>query len=214
MKTVWLIGTTTVLLGCVWALGQGYYYGGGYVDNRASTPGEGYARGMADIARSAGQYNLMTSEATINMTEAQKKSIENRDQWTNTYFQMRQANKQYRAAESAARATMSDLVRYAQAGKPQQLSPSEVDTVTGDISWPALLKTDAFRKQREKLDGLFAQRAQRGVLSYPEQADAEAAKRAILAELQNQISTVSADEYMRCKRFVESLSFAAKHPTA
>ena len=77
------------------AVAQDYYYGGYPVVNRASTAGESYARGMADVTRSAGMYNLATSEAAINLTEAQSNYIKNRDQWTNTYCQMREANRLY-----------------------------------------------------------------------------------------------------------------------
>ena len=49
-----------------WAAAQ--YYGGAYVNNKASTVGESYARGMGDVMRSQGMRNLANSEAAINMT--------------------------------------------------------------------------------------------------------------------------------------------------
>jgi len=213
MKTIGL-STLLILLGSMWAYGQRDYFGGAVIDMRASTAAEGAARGMADVARSAGQYNLMTSKAAINMTEAQRNNSENREQWTDSYFKMRQANKQYRATERAPRATMEDLVRFAQAGKPQQLSPSELDIVSGAVSWPTVLKTEPFRQEREKLDALFAARARQGVLSFEEQSEAEAAKAAILRQLQSQIDALPPAQYMQSKRFVEGLVFTARQPTA
>ncbi|NUQ61941.1 MAG: hypothetical protein HUU20_05610 [Pirellulales bacterium] len=212
MRTSWLI-TSGILFACMWAAAQDYY-GGAYVDNRASTVAEGYARGMADVAQAAGQYNLMTSQAAINMTQAQRNAIENRDQWTNTYFQMRQANKQYRTAERAPRANMETLIRYAQAGKPQQLSPSELDTVTGAVSWPTPLRSDTLQSHRETLDKLFAARARQGTLNFEQQNEVDAATKAILADLQSRISSLSPSDYTRSKKFMESLTFAARQPAA
>ena len=86
-----------------WAAAQ--YYGGAFIDNRASTVGESYARGYADVVRSHGTAILANSEAAINMTQAVRRDMENRDKWTDTYFQMRQKNRDYRAAERGPRPT-------------------------------------------------------------------------------------------------------------
>jgi hypothetical protein len=117
MKRMTVGGLLIIGLGASLALGQ--YYGGAYIDNSASTVGESYARGMADVVRSQGAANVMNSQAAINMTEAARRDMENREQWTDTYFQMRQKNKEYRAAEKRPRATREDWVRYAAAGKPE-----------------------------------------------------------------------------------------------
>ncbi len=57
--------------------------------------------GMANAISAKGNYNLSTSAAAINMTQAQKNEIENRNLATNTYFQMRTANRAARAAKRA-----------------------------------------------------------------------------------------------------------------
>ena len=112
------------------SLAAAQYYGGGYIDNKASTVGESYARGYSDVVRSHGMANLANSEAAINMTEAARRDMENRDQWTDTYFQMRQKNRDYRAAERGPRPSREDFVRIAAAGRPERLSPSQLDSVT------------------------------------------------------------------------------------
>jgi hypothetical protein len=208
-KSLWLTVAVLVMAGVAQAQP---YYGGAWVDNRASTPGQAAAYGMAEMARGAGQYNLMTSEAAINMTEAQKRNMENREQWTNTYFQMRAANKQYREAERGPAPSMEDLVRYAQAGKPKQLSPSELDTISGDISWPTLLQTDQFSEYRSEIEELYAQRAQSGSLSWDDQRKVDQTAKALLKDLRANVRDLPPQEYMAAKRFVESLTYEARRP--
>jgi len=182
--------------------------------HHASTAAEGGLRGMASVARSAGAYNLQTSQAAINMTEAQSNYIKNRDEATNTYFQMREANREYRARERGPRPTMEALVRYAQAGKPKRLSPSELDSVAGSVSWPTLLQTDRYAKSRTQLEKLFAKRAEQGVISYEDQAQIAAATKAMLAELKGQVREVPQMDYIAAKRFIENLAYEARIPTS
>jgi len=208
---VTLIGFAVLLAGVGSAPGQ--YYGG-YYDNRASTPAEGAARGMSDIIRSQGQYNLATSAAAINVTEAQRRHIENREKWTNTYFQMRAENKAYRAAASRPKATMEDTVRWAQAGKPKRLSPSELDVVSGKINWPMLLQTDRFAKYRTELESLFTQRATAGATTKEVYWKISATTKSMLNELKGQISEVPPMDYTTARRFVQSLAYEARLPAS
>jgi hypothetical protein len=190
------------------AFAQDYFYGAPYAGYyHSSTAAEGALRGMGDLARSAGQYNLATSQAAINLTEAQKKYIDNRDQWTNTYFQMREANRMYRARERGERPSMEDMVRYAQAGKPQQLSPSELDSVTGQINWPALLQDDRFAAHRSDLEKLFLTRAQQGALALEDRSQIRKTTDAMLNELRGLVRDVPQADYIAARRFIESLAF-------
>ncbi|HUT94613.1 MAG TPA: hypothetical protein VMY37_34475 [Thermoguttaceae bacterium] len=213
MKTATFSLALMLLAGGILAFAQDYY-GAPYPTNyHSSTAAEGALRGMGDLARSAGEYNLTTSQAAINMTEAQKKDIENRDQWTNTYFQMREANKEYRAQERGPRPSMESMVRYAQAGKPKRLSPSEVDSVTGKIAWPVLLQTDAYSAHRKELEQLFGKRAEHGVLGVDDQLQIRKTTTAMLAELKGQIRDVPQMDYIAARRFVESLAYEATAPS-
>ncbi len=210
MKAMSLCVALLLLAGTGSLLAQGYapYY----YESRAATPAESYARGMADVARSAGQYNLATSAAAINVTEAQRNYIQNRDEWTNTYFQMRQANRAYRAAERGPKPSMEDLVRYAQAGKPKRLSPSELDTVSGGITWPTLLRTDAYSEGREQLESLFAQRAEAGVLTADAYLKVKQVTGKMLEDLKGQVWDVPQTDYIAAKNFLQSLAYAASQP--
>jgi len=182
----------------------------GYADNRASTVGESHARGVSDMVRSRGQANLDNSAAAINMTAARSQQITNYRDGTNTYFEMRAANKAYRAAERGPRATSEDWVRWAKEGAPKPLSPGEFDPVTGKIKWPVMLKASAFAKYRKQLDELFAKRATSDSLTIEDFIQVDKISKALLAALKAHIREVPPDLYIASKEFVKSLAYEVR----
>jgi hypothetical protein len=195
-----------------WATAQ--YYGGAYVNNKASTVGESHARGYADVVRSQGMANLKNSEAAINMTEAARRNMENRDQWTDTYFQMRQKNRDYRAAERRPRASREDFVRMAAAGRPSKLSPSELDSVTGEVKWPRALTRPEFADSRAELDNLLAKRAAYGQSTWDDYTQISATIKKMEADLKKIIRDLPPSDYMASKRFLDSLAFENQQPAS
>lgn len=147
-------------------------YGGGYWGGSggASTVAGSSLNGMASVISARGDAALSTSAAAVNMTQAQKQEIENRNAATNTYFQMRQTNKQARAAEEGPRPTVEQIARIAKDGMPKPLSPGEVNQVTGQIYWPSALQLEGFAAQRAEVDGLSATRAKYGTLGYADRS--------------------------------------------
>lgn len=191
------------------------YYGGGYpVYTHASTAGESYARGMADVVRSQGQANLNNSAAAINYSIARSNQIKNREAWTSTYFQMRDENRRARAAERRPRATMEDLVRYAQAGKPKPLSPSELDVVSGAVRWPMVLQVDTFADGRAELEKIFASRASSGTMGFSDYMKVRQVTTAMLADLQKHVRDIPPQEYLAAKQFLQSLAYASNRPAS
>lgn len=189
------------------------YYGGMPYSYHSSTAAEGYGRGMGAVIRSMGQYNLDSSAATINLTEARKKQIANNKEWTNTYFQMREINQQQRNAEiERKRGTPEDWIRFAQAGKPKPLSASELNPVTGEIKWPILLTLPDFETQRAELEKLFAERSYKGVLDGEEFMKAKSLIEGVAASLAKKIKEFPADQYITAKNFLNSLSYVAGQP--
>ncbi len=191
------------------AMAQYYGWGGGY---HASTAAEGAARGMADVIRSEGQARVDSSQAVINMTEARKNEIANRKQWTETYFDMRRINREARAAERGPKRTKEDWIRIAQAGKPQRLSPSELDSVAGKLSWPILLRKDEYAKSRAVVDEAFANRATTGTISPQDYKAVQKATESIAETMKKEIKEVSSLDYITAKRFLKSLSYESRQP--
>lgn len=181
--------------------------------NSPSTVGQSYAEGYADVISAHGAANLSNSQAAINLEQAAKLDMENREQWTQTYFDMRKVNRAAREQERGKRPTMEDVVRYAAMGKPQRLSPSELDTVTGKIHWPSLLQADLFTPQRNTLQGIFEQRAKYGTANFDQQMTIRSATGAMLGYLKDQIRNIPPPNYVAAKRFLESLAYEGQLPT-
>jgi hypothetical protein len=193
------------------------YWGGGYAPPYYGSYGGGtvegsIAHGYADLVRSAGAYNLMTSEAYKNYEDARKKNIENRLQWTQTYFEMRRINDEYRRAQyERDKRTQEDFIRYAQAAAPHRLVSSQLDPITGYLAWPRLLMTPAFADSRRELDRLFAARAgNKGAIGNDayfailDQVDR------MQEQLRRLIKVAPANDYIEARKFLESLAYEAR----
>lgn len=203
-----LVGSVDASEDYVWP-GDRPGYDEGY---HSSTAGEGYARGMGDLVRSQGVYNVLSSQAAVNMTEARRRQIENQAQWTDTYFRMRQTNREARAQEKGPQPTREDWVRIAQMGRPARLGPTQLDAVSGLIHWPALLNTDEFSNYRADLEPLFAERAQTGAMDGDGRKKTQSVTKAMLNVLKSQITQVASADYMQARKFIESLAYEAGLP--
>ena len=185
-------------------------YGSGY---HASTAAEGFFRGLGDMARSEGQFNYNTSKAAINATEATRRAIENQRRWVESYFDLRRMNAERRALERGSRPTMADLARYAQAGMPRRLNPSELDPFTGQVAWPILLRSADFAHDREPIEKILADRAALGTISTADFLRANRIAADMLATLKQQIHDVPTGAYMTARRFLEALGYELAQPT-
>jgi len=209
--------TTTTLVVLV-LLGEAYLAQaqlevGNYIDNRASTPGQAAAYGMGEVIRAQGQYNVDTSQAAINMTQAQSKEIQNREAWTKTYFEMRKMNKAYRDAEAGPRPSMEAMVRYAEEGRPNALSPAEL-TTSGKIAWPGALQASRYGSQRQQVEQAFAERALKGVMPGDDYQKLYTLTNNMIADLKGQITVLAPDAYMTAKKFLQSLLYEARQPAS
>jgi hypothetical protein len=182
----------------------------GYPSYHASTAAEGYQRGFADIVRSAGEYNLNTSEALINVEQARSMNMQNHLQYAQTYFEMRQVNAQAVAQMRGPRLSTEQLYRIAQENAPDRLSNSDLDPLTGDITWPIVLQDAPFNDYRQTLSNLFADRARDGgSVNINELTEIRRTADEALATLKANIRNYPANDYLRARRFLENLSFSA-----
>jgi hypothetical protein len=165
--------------------------------------------GMASVISAKGDYNLSTSAAAINMTQAQKNEIQNRQQYTNAYFDMRATNKAAREKEAGPRPTMEQIVKMSKEGVPKPLSPSEMDAISGKIAWPSTLQQDNFAGGRSEIEQLFSTRARYGGLGYSDQMKVREVVDSMFVELKTQIRQIPPQDYVACRDFLSSLSFAA-----
>ena len=182
--------------------GYGGYSGGGTVAGSAMN-------GMANMISAKGNYNLSTSAAAINMTQARKNHIQNQQLAASTYFEMRAANRAARAAERGPSPTMEQLIRIAKEGAPRPLGPGQMDPVNGQLNWPSALQQDSFESQRHEVDQLFVVRARYGGLGYADQMKVRETVDAMFAQLKEQIQQIPPQDYVACRSFLQSVGYAA-----
>ncbi len=193
--------------------GGGYGYGGGWGGGGGTVAGN-YYNGGANAVRAQGDYNLSTSQAVVNMEEAKRREIENRKEWTDSYFEMRRANSDYRAAERGPKGTPEDWVRYAKEAAPTRPSPGDIDRVSGQIAWPRLLQADDFKDGRDELERLFADRADKGGSIGPDgYQQIQDEINGMMAYLKKNIKRYPTSEYLSARKFLESLAYEARFTT-
>ncbi len=169
MNGVKIVLMSAIYGGAIVATGyvaQAQFYGGGWVDNRASTVGESYSRGMADVIRSQGERNLNNSVAAGNFEAARSQYLDNRVKSVETYWARRDIYNQRMAEESYARQQSREA--FFARTLLQPLSDSQFDPTTGQIQWPILCREKQFDDFRSTIDEAFAQLATSGLLSMSE----------------------------------------------
>ncbi len=184
---------------------------------RASTPGESFARGRAEVIRAQGEFNRLTSEAAINAQQARTAAIENAEKGVDTYFRIREMNRDYRRAERGPRPTQEDLQRYARAASPDPLSPSELDTLTGRVRWPVLLRHDYFASMRAEMEELLDRWAVSRNLGQPNDfgTGQHLAVRQTIDRMEEKLRVAVRDlhpqDYASARRFLQSLEYQVLH---
>jgi hypothetical protein len=165
--------------------------------------------GMSNVISAQGQRTLANSAAAVNMTQARKNEIQNRQAWTDTYFAMREENRRVRAAERGPNPTPEQIAQIAKSGVPKPLTPSELDPVSGKLFWPGALQLDSFEAQRSQVDELFAVRARYGALSYTDQVKARTTINDMYKAIKAQVNNMPSPDYMLCRSFLGRLMYAA-----
>jgi len=184
------------------------YSGGGWGGAPTANTAAGAAMsGMSQVISAAGDYNLSTSAAAVNMTEAQRNEIQNRQAATNAYFDMRATNRAAREAEAGPRPTMEQIVKIAQDGTPRAPNPSFLDPVSGRLTWPSALQLDQFGAQRQELEPLVQKRAVDGSLNYNDQTRCRQVIDSMYAGLKAQIRQIPPQDYVMCRDFLRSLMY-------
>jgi hypothetical protein len=184
-------------------------YGGGdwgYGGDVQSAPGAAL-QGMSQVISSAGQYNLATSAAAVNMIQAESKEMKNLIQGVQAFWEMRNFGHMQRATERGPRPVQEELARRARAGALRALSTSEMDPVSGVLFWPVALQDDSFNAQRIALDEYAVRWAKLGGLNYTDQAQVRENINAMFDVLKSQITSVPPQEYAESRTFLQSLLF-------
>ena len=200
-----------------WGGGSGPGYGNGYGTGQrtAQTRGESYAYGLSDVTRARSQANLTNSEALSTLSDVRGNEIRNNVDYTNMFFERRRINDQYKESKRRPRATPEQLARYARDGMPDRSSGTQIDSITGELSWPITLQAPEFEQYRITLDELFRDRAAKGsVMGRDPALKTRSTCDAFLAALKEQVRELPANDYIEAKRFIETLKYESRHPPA
>ncbi|MCC6125190.1 MAG: hypothetical protein IT426_09530 [Pirellulales bacterium] len=181
---------------------------GGYYSSGGGTAAGSAMNGMSNVISAKGNYNLSTSAAAINMTQAEKNSIQNAQLRTDTYFQMRATNTAARKAEAGPPPTMEQIARFAREGAPRPITEKEVNPTSGQISWPAALMQDVFAPQRAELEQMMTKQAKYGGLSLSDQMQARKTIENMFAGLKSQIASIPPQDYTTGRSFLNSMVYA------
>ena len=182
-------------------------YGGVYGSGGGTVAGSAMT-GMSNVISAKGNYNLSTSAAAINMTQAQKNEIQNQQLKTDTYFQMRATNKAARKAEAGPPPTVEEIARFAREGAPRPVTTQQVNPATGHITWPAALTQDVFTPQREDLEQIVSKQVKYGGLSFSDQMQARKSIETMFGALKKMMTAIPPQEYTTCRSFLDSMIYA------
>jgi hypothetical protein len=185
-------------------------YGGwsGYGGGGASTAAGSAMNGMGNVISAKGSYNLSTSAAAVNMSQAQKNEIQNHQLYTNTYFDMRATNQAAKKATERPAPTAELIARMARDGAPKPFAAHEWNPATGMVNWPALLQQDSFAPRRAELEQLLAKQATYGKLGFSDQMKARQTIESMCTDLNSQIKDVPPQDYAASKAFLRSMIYA------
>jgi hypothetical protein len=188
--------------------GGGYGWGGG-----GQTAQGAALQGMSQVISAAGQYNLATSAAAINATQAESNQMRNDVQGVETFWQMRNIGAAERAKERGPAPTAEELARRARAGIPQGLTASQIDPVTGALYWPAALQDPGFQPQKTAVEECTAKWVKYGGLTYADQTKVRENIDTMFDGLKAQIQAIPPQDYVACRTFLQSLLYATTRTT-
>ena len=193
--------------------GGGYGYGCGYGYGGGQTAQGAALQGMSQVISAAGQYNLDTSAAAINMTEAQSNQLRDNVQGVQTFWQMRDIGRAEREQERGPRPTPEELARRARAGAPRALTTSQIDPVSGVLYWPAVLQHASFQAQRSAVEEYTVRWVKYGGLDYDDQSQVREKIDTMFEKVKSQITSIPPQDYVACRTFLQSLLYATTRTT-
>jgi hypothetical protein len=188
--------------------GGGWGYGG-----TAQTAQGAALQGYSQVISAAGQYNLATSAAAVNLTQAESNQLRNNVQGVQTFWQMRDIGRAEREKERGPRLTPEQLARMARDGAPRGLTANQIDPVTGVLYWPFALQDPDFQPQRTAVDDFTAKWVKYGGLDYADQRQIRQNIDTMFDSLKSQITRIPPQDYVACRTFLQSLLYATTRTT-
>ncbi len=178
--------------------------------NHASTVGEGLLRGQAAAVQAVGQANYLHSLAAVNYAEAYRRQIENNRLYVKTYIENREEVYKYRERYTRPPLTKEQWQEFSSRALPDRLTPEQYSN--GKITWPHILRMDAYKPLRERVDELVANRTpENSGDGSPSQREIASHIDAMKILLRENLDTLSSSQYGNSKWFLVCLDYEMKH---
>ena len=178
--------------------------------NHASTAAEGYLRGQAAAVQAYGQANYLHSLAAVNYAEAYRRQIENNRLYVKTYIENREEVYKYRERYTRPPLTKEQWQEFSSRALPDRLTPEQYSN--GKLVWPHILRMDAYKPLRERIDVLVASRTpENSGDGSPSQREIASLVDAMKILLRENMATLSSSQYGNSKWFLVCLDYEMKH---
>jgi len=218
MLTTVCVMSTSVACQARWYAAPRVGYRGGHwhgVYGGFGTAQSNAGHAIADMTRSRGMYNQLTSAAMINVEQARSGYIANQKEWTDLYLMRQRVVDAHHAQQKEEARARNAKLREEQAShpldQPPRLTSSQLDPSTGKITWPAALMRDSFVDHRKQIEALFISRAHTGTTS--EMSSTIYKKvREMQDELRKHIREIVTHEYMDARKFLDRVSLEGRLP--
>jgi len=178
---------------------------------RAVTERGDELRGIGYFYWALGQYERNSADAKIQREKAARLAIANRESRIQSFWVIRDAyDARFRALHAARRATNAELCKLAiPVGVDVKIYDAE-----GDIPWPLVLREDKFAHRRKSLESLLIQEGVSKVISHSDvvRRDIRDESSAWLSDLQQEITTYHATDYLAGRQFLVALRNQAARP--
>ncbi len=178
--------------------------------NHASTAAEGYLRGQAAAVQAVGQANYLNSLAAVNYADAYRRQIENNNLYVKTYIANREEVYKYRERYTRPALTKEQWQEFSQNALPDRLTPEQYSN--GKLVWPHILRMDAYKPLRERVDVLVAKRSpEDSGDGSPTQREIASLVDAMKILLRQNINSLSSSQFGDSKWFLTCLDYEMKH---
>jgi hypothetical protein len=172
----------------------------------SSTLEEGMAHGYADVVRAYGMTTLLDAQAVNQLALARRQAIENQMRAAQVYVDGNRYMQEFRRSQRPAPLSLEQYVRLARDAAPEPLTATQLDQLTGMITWPAPLRKPEYETLRRHIDRLFQERA----TGYAVYGEIPAACEQFAEKLRADIMQFPAGDYVAAKKFLESLAWSAR----
>lgn len=174
---------------------HGRYWGG------SSTVGESHARGMSRLIQARASANLTNASAATQLEDARSRSLDNRQQYVQNYYDRKRIRDEY-MAERNQRFSQSYQRRSSSSDRySKPLSIVGMDS----IDWPPMLLADEFSDKRQTFDLAVASLADDGMLTNDLELAVSRVSRIWRQQLIARRSQYDSDELREGVRFIVEL---------